>query len=38
MLTMEELGFFIYMNEIEREQQPQEEASDDESGINEEDD
>ena len=39
MLTMEELGYFIYMNEIERQhQQSQEEASDDEEDINEEDD
>ncbi len=38
MLTMEELGYFIYMDEIEREQQSQEEASDDEEKISEEDD
>ena len=38
MLTMEELGYFIYMEEAERRQQSQSEPSEDKEEINEEDD
>ena len=38
MLTMEELGYFIYMEETERQQQSQSEPSEDEEELNEEDD
>ena len=36
MLTMEEIGFFNYMEELEREQQPSDD-NEDESEANEED-